>query len=288
MIDKMLRSNNLTPTDETLNNFFLKNINRIGYITIYDVSKSTYISTSSIVRYCKKLGATGFKDFKLELMNSLIQKYNMRFDNSSQAQKRDKYDKEDINLIDMVEKLRLESIQGLNDLKYSLNAVTLNKIASLLLKSKKIYGIGVGNSFIKLQALQFKLLKLGISIDLINYQSEQFYLAYHSTTSDVALVISYSGTTAEIVNDSKIFNSNQTPIIAITANDNCYLARNSKILLKIPKEASTSSFESELAADLYIQFMTNSIYLSILKQLNIKQLCPTPISRFNQSSKEEE
>ena len=149
-----------------------------------------------------------------------------------------------------------------------------------MLKSKKIYGIGVGNSFIKLQELQFKLLKLGISIELINFQSEQFYLAYYSTPHDVALVISYSGTTAEIINDSKIFNANQTPIIAITANEDSYLAQNANIFLKIPRMNSKHEFESELPADICTQFITTSIYLSVLKQLNIKQLTSTPIIKF--------
>ena len=274
MIDKMLRINNLTSSDEILNKFFLKNINRIAYMTIYDISKNTYISTSTIVRYCKKLGASGYKDFKLKLMNSQINSHQTRFNNLVSLQQ------ENISLIDLVNNLCVQSIEGLHSLTYSLNATTLNKIAALLLKSKKIYGIGVGNSFIKLQELQFKLLKLGISIELINFQSEQFYLAYYSTPHDVALVISYSGTTAEIINDSKIFNANQTPIIAITANEDSYLAQNANIFLKIPRMNSKHEFESELPADICTQFITTSIYLSVLKQLNIKQLTSTPIIKF--------
>lgn len=42
-------------------------------------------------------------------------------------------------------------------------------------------------------------------------------------------------------------------------------------------------YESELPADICTQFITTSNYLSILKQLNIKQLCPTPTSIFNQT-----
>lgn len=274
MINKMLRINNLTGSDEILNNFFLKNINRIAYMTIYDISKNTYISTSTIVRYCKKLGASGYKDFKLKLMNSQINSHQTRFNNLVSLQQ------ENISLIDLINNLCVQSTEGLHSLIYSLNATTLNKIAALLLKSKKIYGIGVGDSFIKLQELQFKLLKLGVSIELINFQSEQFYLAYYSTPHDVALIISYSGTTAEIINDSKVLNANQTPIIAITANENSYLAQNAKIFLKIPKMKSEHEFESELPADICTQFITTSIYLSVLKQLNIKQLTSTPIMKL--------
>jgi len=274
MINKMLRINNLTGSDEILNNFFLKNINRIAYMTIYDISKNTYISTSTIVRYCKKLGASGYKDFKLKLMNSQINSHQTRFNNLVSLQQ------ENISLIDLINNLCVQSTEGLHSLTYSLNATTLNKIAALLLKSKKIYGIGVGDSFIKLQELQFKLLKLGVSIELINFQSEQFYLAYYSTPHDVALIISYSGTTAEIINDSKVLNANQTPIIAITANENSYLAQNAKIFLKIPKMKSEHEFESELPADICTPFITTSIYLSVLKQLNIKQLTSTPIMKL--------
>lgn len=47
---------------------------------------------------------------------------------------------------------------------------------------------------------------------------------------------------------------------------------------------SANEHESDLPADICTQFITTSNYLSILKQLNIKQLYPTSTSIFNQTT----
>lgn len=60
MISKLINIKSLTPNEEILNEYILKNINDIIYMTIYELSEKTYTSVSTIVRYCQKLDVSGF------------------------------------------------------------------------------------------------------------------------------------------------------------------------------------------------------------------------------------
>lgn len=274
MIDKMLRAETLTANEEIINNYCLNNLNKIAYMTIYDLSKATFISTSGIVRYCKKLGAVGFKDFKMKLIDSQINQFNSPINDIISIQNKE------LSIVDITKEINLANIDALNLLTKTLSESTLDRIATMFLNANNIYGIGVGVSHLKLRELHLKLLKIGIQIHLTNYQSEQFYLAKFSRKNDLCIIISYSGETAEIVNDCKILKRNSTPIISITANSNSILSENSDVVLEIPSFEELNEIESSIVADNIITSLINIIYISIIKKLNIQDLTPTPISNF--------
>ncbi|MGH2252022.1 SIS domain-containing protein, partial [Enterococcus faecalis] len=77
------------------------------------------------------------------------------------------------------------------------------------------------------------LLCLLLFILLITYQADQFYLVNNATKNDVAILVSYSGNTAEIVNEARIFAEGGTPIIAITSDLNSELAKYATVILLI-------------------------------------------------------
>ena len=48
--------------------FLQKHLNSFDKITLNQMAKESFSSTSSVLRFCKKLGFHGFKDFKLQLI----------------------------------------------------------------------------------------------------------------------------------------------------------------------------------------------------------------------------
>ena len=47
--------------------FLQNNLNSFDQVTLNKMAKESFSSTSSVLRFCKKLGFDGFKDFKLQL-----------------------------------------------------------------------------------------------------------------------------------------------------------------------------------------------------------------------------
>ena len=60
------------------------------------------------------------------------------------------------------------------------------------------------------------------------------FLATNATQKDVVLLISYSGTTAEIENEAKVLKRRKIPFILISSNKNCLAAQYADLLLLLP------------------------------------------------------
>ncbi|MJR68114.1 MurR/RpiR family transcriptional regulator, partial [Escherichia coli] len=113
----------------------------------------------------------------------------------------------------------------------------------------------------------------------------QFYLAINATKNDVAILVSYSGNTAEIVNEARIFAEGGTPIIAITSDLNSQLAKYATVILPIPNvehaDFKVSTFSSQLA----IEYILNVLYSCIFsrnfdKNYTSQKNTPTSILKF--------
>lgn len=161
----------------------------------------------------------------------------------------------------------------------------LNKSIDLLLTAENILAVGVSNSYIRLTDFQTKLLRIQLFIHLIPYQAEQFYLAINATKNDVAILVSYSGNTAEIVNEARIFAEGGTLIIAITSDLNSQLAKYATVILPIPNvehaDFKVSTFSSQLA----IEYILNVLYSCIFsrnfdKNYTSQKNTPTSILKF--------
>lgn len=166
-----------------------------------------------------------------------------------------------------------------------LTEAMLNKSIDLLLTAENILAVGVSNSYIRLTDFQTKLLRIQLFIHLIPYQAEQFYLAINATKNDVAILVSYSGNTAEIVNEARIFAEGGTPIIAITSDLNSQLAKYATVILPIPNvehaDFKVSTFSSQLA----IEYILNVLYSCIFsrnfdKNYTSQKNTPTSILKF--------
>lgn len=276
MLEKMMRIDNFTSNEQIVNEYILKNFDEISLMTIYDLADKTFVSPATIVRYCKKLGTDGFKEFRREL----LKRQNKDFEDDSESSSSLLHLDTNASMIDIsMENLRITNHIA-TQTSNMLNEGLLNDVINALQKATNIYGVGVGNSFILLQSLQLKLIKLGYNIQLISSQSEQFYLAHYSTPEDLAIIISYSGNTAEIANDARIFHKNNTSIIAITSNTNSLLESYATYSLYMPSIEEYDYINSNFILDISVSYLINILYHCLNQKTDHKKIESTPISFF--------
>lgn len=74
----------LNPTEKSIYHYIYANLNNVVYMRIKDLADSTHVSTTTILRFCRKFDCQGFSDFKIRLQyylhdmknnNMLIQNY---------------------------------------------------------------------------------------------------------------------------------------------------------------------------------------------------------------------
>lgn len=61
----------LSDTEKDIHNYVINNIERVIKMTVRELALVTFTNNTSIMRYCKKLGYQGFKDFQLNIKSDL-------------------------------------------------------------------------------------------------------------------------------------------------------------------------------------------------------------------------
>lgn len=62
---------NFSNAEKEVNNYVLSNLELLQKMSIRELAKETFTTTTTIMRYCKKIGYSGFEDFKINIKNDL-------------------------------------------------------------------------------------------------------------------------------------------------------------------------------------------------------------------------
>ena len=126
--------------------FLQNNLNSFDQVTLNKMAKESFSSTSSVLRFCKKLGFDGFKDFKLQLIREASisgqdLNFNLPFSPDDSV--------EDIGL-------HLSEIlaNGIKKTRNLLDPVQLEMTAYNIKKSHRVFLFGKGDSRIYLPVLK--------------------------------------------------------------------------------------------------------------------------------------
>ena len=151
----------------------------------------------------------------------------------------------------------------------------LRQCVDQIKKARVVYLFGMGASLVAAKDAYLKFLRLN-KLCIINEDwHSQLLQARNATREDLAIVISYSGATVEIIECMKTLKSNGTPIIAITrcvqspvselADQLLYTAANESLF----RSGAMSSRMSQLnIIDILYTALANDRYDETLEQLS--------------------
>ncbi|ETY73116.1 MurR/RpiR family transcriptional regulator [Lactiplantibacillus fabifermentans] len=279
LINKLKQQNLFSYNEQLIVDYLLAHPERSLKMSIYELATQTHSSTSTIVRLCKRCELSGFKEFKIVFARDL-ENYYQQVKNIDANNPFDQQDT-DLMIANKIAKLTSETVMTTQRL---LSDHKLKHATEMLLAAQNIYAIGVSGNFIRLRDFQLKLLRIGYCIRTFDLQAEQYYLALNSHPQDIALIVSYSGTTAEVVNDAKTFYQNHTPILAITGDEHSPLAKYATELLLLPTHERTTYKVSNFSSQLAVEYLLNVLYSCIFNrnfEKNYLSQKPTPISKFD-------
>ena len=108
-----------------------------------------------------------------------------------------------------------------------INVSDLENAINLLCNASTIYLFGVGGSSVIANDSKQKLIRIGKKVIYNNDLHIQMTFTQSMTKDDTALIISYSGTTAGLVDISKILVEKNIPYISITQINQNLISKNS-------------------------------------------------------------
>ncbi len=262
------RSKSFSSTEKEVAESILANPNLVVDMSVHELAKHTFSSASTIVRLCNHTGYSGYKEFRKAITYELALREQTKKTEQKEIARSD-------SLEDIIDKITYFNINSLEETKELLDVQVLRACVDLVKTAKVIYLFGLGASLCAAKDAYLKFLRLN-KLCIINEDwHSQLLQARNATQDDLAIVVSYSGATVEIIECMKALKENGTPIIAITrcvqspvselADQKLYTAANESLF----RSGAMSSRMSQLnIIDILYTALANDQYEESLNQLS--------------------
>lgn len=263
-----------SPTEIAIIDFILKNSQETSRMTVYKLAEKTFSSPSTIIRLCKKNGYSGYREFMKDLIYEQAVQTNYKNKTISDLKRTDEVE-------DIIYKVTHKNIQTLEETEKMIDTEVIKACVNKLFECDRITLFGIGASLIVAKDAQLKFTR----INKMAYVSEdwhtQLLMAKNMSERDVALVISYSGQTKEMITCTQTAKENGATVISITKAEESPINRLSDYAIYVPsnevsfRSGAMSSRMSQLnVIDILYTSYINKIYeesLEILEKTQIKK-----------------
>lgn len=200
---KMQQLNGL---DLVIAQYILEYPERVENLSIVELAEEVHASKSSVLRFTKKLGFSGYSEFK----------YFLKHEAKAAAQKIDSQNVHALQMADILQTIKL--LEGQDFLP----------IYRLFDESKTIYCYATGFSQKKaLEEFSKLMLTLGKRVLLIPNKTELDIAMPMITRDDCVVISSVSGETEDIKLNLTSFQTRKIPVLSLTATQDNYFARHS-------------------------------------------------------------
>ncbi|MBD5098745.1 MAG: MurR/RpiR family transcriptional regulator [Clostridiales bacterium] len=199
----------MSATERAVADYLLGHQGEAMGLSIHQLAEKTFTSPSTVIRMCQHIGFKGYKEFRQAVTCEVAVR---RLD---QRQERGEITRSD-SLDEIVDKVTYQNIMSLENTKSLIDTGTLQSCVDLLRSARTVLLFGLGASLCAARDLNLRFLRLNKPCVVNDDWHAQLLQAKNASRDDLAIVLSYSGETAEVVACVKALRENGAPIIAIT------------------------------------------------------------------------
>ena len=212
----------LSKSEKIVADYILKNKLTASDLTISELSKKTNVSCSTINRLALNLGYDGYKEF---IKSLYLNAHNDEKELNKHIYDVDIDDDFNLSIKEVASLVCSLNIEAITNTYKMLDMKTLNKVIKLIDKAQRVVIFALSGSIVVAKDMLFKLERLGIACQVSdNYHS---LLANASTLkkNELAVFISYSGNTKEVIEAAKLAKETLATVVGITMVGNNQLSK---------------------------------------------------------------
>ena len=237
-----------TSTDRELAIYFINNPHTLVTKTTDFISKETKTSKAAISRFCKKIGYSGYSEFRYDLSRFLV-------GHNSELDIETTYN-DSIEAITHIYSSYIEQINQFIDNE------TMTKLAKDFLNAKHVKIIGINRSFNSANQLKLRLLRMGYDSDAIcddqtisdtlNIMNKDYFVLVFTTTDNTRF---YSQNLKEL-------EKNGGKLAVVTMNRNLPIQKKCDYYITLPrisKDSSMSFLDDQPIFMIFIEILLNYI-----------------------------
>ncbi|OJF94735.1 MurR/RpiR family transcriptional regulator [Alkalibacterium sp. 20] len=249
----------LSDKERLLADFILDHPEKIIHGTINEVAEELNLADSTVFRFCKKLGYKGFQDLKISLATEST--YVMK-DIHEKVSKSD--DEKTI-----LEKVFHSNIKTLQDTLEVIDDKDFAGAVDIILHANKIELYGFGGSNIIAMDGYHKFIRTGLTVSAQTDSHMQLISASQLKEGDVAILISHTGHSKDILEILETVDEQNVSTICITGFTQSPLSQGADISLYTLSEET--DFRSESLASRIAQLsILDALYVNVMMALEDK------------------
>lgn len=194
--------------------------------SIHEFANLAYASPATIIRLCRKLGCDGYRDFQRALVYETA-----LFKDSREISVQEIIPTQSTDTI--IRDVTRKNIESLETSRKLVDPATIDTCVQMIDKSRMIQLFGIGSSLLVARDLYLKLLRVEKSCNICDDWHAQLLAARTMQKGDLAIVISYSGLTGEMVTCAKTARANGAQVIVLTRAADSLLAAEADCVLTV-------------------------------------------------------
>jgi len=244
----------LSVKEKAIADHILSNPAQAVHPSIDQLADKIGISESTLVRFVRKLGYSGYQRFRIALATEAIgptsRLYETRVDGTQ----------DDVELVFGNAMNTLALTNGILDRK------AIEKARDLMTNARRVLIFGLGGSNIVAQDAFHKFIRTGLDCVMVEDYHMQLMLASQTCEECVALIFSHTGTNMDTIAIAGELRSRNCKIIVVTTSSRSSLARMATVTL--PVAVATSGYVSEaFSARIAQQVVIDVLYVSLMKHM---------------------
>lgn len=244
-----------TKTEKLIASYLLSNPTIIIYMSLTELSDTLKVSEGSIVRFCQKIGFTGFHPFKIAV--ALCEKPK---ELSSERLP------EPGDLKGLKSFIAESYIGVIRETSKFISEETLRQCVDLIKTARSILLVGVGASGNTAQDVFYKFMRFGLNVKYTHDVHLQAMMASQLSDGDALIAISQSGSTLETVDIARLAHKTGSKVISITGYARSPLAKSSDLVLLTPTRETpfeSGAIRSKVAQLYVLELLVTAVFQKI-------------------------
>ncbi|HUC92706.1 MAG TPA: MurR/RpiR family transcriptional regulator [Paenibacillus sp.] len=224
----------LTKAEKKVADVVLSKVKNIIYDSLTDLAEKAEVGETSVLRFCRHVGYKGFQEFKLALAQELDADYDAEPISGPGA---------------ITENVKQKNIRSIEETTSLLQEADIEATADMILKARRIVFFGVGSSGFSAEIAKYRFIRTGLPVESVTDGHLGPVKAALMNMEDVAVLISVSGSTVDIVDIAKIAKDNRVKVVCITSHIKSPVTKYADVVLlssSRAKPAEGSAFTSTI------------------------------------------
>lgn len=256
VLDELEREGDFTENEVALARYIRANADAVCTMSISELAKASYSSNAAIVRLCRKVGVSGFRDLRVALAADLERRRTQRSDVDVDAP----FDA-GASVHDVVSSMAALTKEAIDTCYASVKPYDVERVARAIAAGGHVFLFAHGDSEVSAISFANRLIKLGVHATIANLYGETSAVAHSVKAGDVVIIVSYRGGTArELEGLIPLFKERRCKTVLVSSAKK---PLGIDLALRFPAREASHGTVATFYSQTCINFLLNCIYAEL-------------------------